>query len=143
MPSFTTQIPDLLNTGPVVDIAVATHPDLLEHLKESGQSIPTPVRALAMIDTGATSTIVKPEIIESLGINPIGEKRISTPSCTDFSCNQYQATILFPNRVAIHISSILEAPLTGQSIQCLIGRDILSRVVFIYNGYANFITFSI
>jgi hypothetical protein len=33
MPSFTTQIPDLLNTGPVVEVAIAPHPDFAEHLK--------------------------------------------------------------------------------------------------------------
>ena len=142
MPSFTTTVSNLRASGPQVEIFVAPSFDLQKYLKENNQNIPEPIRVIGLIDTGSTSSLVKPETIRTLGINPIGEKRINTPSCTDFKCNQYQATIMFPNRIAIQISSLLEAPLTGQNIQCLIGRDILSQAVFIYNGYANLITFS-
>lgn len=35
-----------------------------------------------------------------------------------------------------------EAPLKGQHIQCLVGRDVLQHGVFIYTGYDNSFTLS-
>ena len=39
-------------------------------------------------------------------------------------------------------TTILEVPLQGRHIQCLIGRDVLARGVFIYIGYGNFFSLS-
>jgi hypothetical protein len=38
---------------------------------------------------------------------------------------------------------VIEAPLEGRSIDCLIGRDILARGVFIYLGSGDAFTFAI
>lgn len=46
--------------------------------------------------------------------------------------------------VAFDPIRVAEAPLIGQeNIDCLIGRDILSRGLFLYIGYANTFSFSI
>ncbi len=48
----------------------------------------------------------------------------------------------FPNGVMVHNAVAIEAPLAGQHIQCLIGRDILQHGVLIYVGYMNQFTLS-
>jgi len=96
-----------------------------------------------MIDTGATGTVVKEGIPAQLGINPIGTTLINTPSSMGVSCNQFDVQIIFPyNNINIPSIVITEAPLQGQHIQCLIGRDILQHGVLIYNGYDNSFTLS-
>lgn len=96
-----------------------------------------------MIDTGATSSVVNHQVIEKLTLNPINMVKINTPSSVGVDCYQYGAAIIFPNNVAVETSELIEAPLQGQHIQCLIGRDILKHGVLIYNGYMQTITFSL
>ena len=65
---------------------------------------------------------------------------ISTPTSTNVSCKQFDVQIEFPNNVTVPSIIVTEAPLQGQHIQCLIGRDILQKGVFIYNGHDNSFT---
>jgi hypothetical protein len=44
--------------------------------------------------------------------------------------------MILPNQVVFD-AKVIEAPLQGQHIQCLIGRDVLAHGVLIYIGYAN------
>ena len=111
-------------------------------IEKNNQNIPEPVSAIALIDTGATNSVLKPEIIKKLGLNPIDKVLIATPSCYGVECYQYHAAIMFPNNVIVETSTLIEAPLEGQTINCLIGRDILRHSVFIYNGYVEMLTLS-
>jgi hypothetical protein len=71
-----------------------------------------------------------------LGLTPVGVVPISTPSSIDVPCLLFQMRFLLPSRVTF-VSTVAEVPLQGQSIECLIGRDILSRGLLVYNGTAN------
>lgn len=112
MPSFTTQVPNLRDIGPIVKIRLAVGSIVEEILKRDKQSIPSSVEATAMIDTGATGTVIRAEIIEQLHLKPIGTTLISTPSSTDFRCYEYLMRILFPNNVVVE-TVIIAAPLRG------------------------------
>ena len=48
---------------------------------------------------------------------------------------------MFPNNILAE-TPILEAPLQGQHIQCLIGRDVLADGVFFYIGSSNLFSLS-
>jgi len=141
MPSFTTQIPNMQTVGPVVEVRLAIGTVVEEVLQRSGQSIPTAVQALAMIDTGATATVVREDIVKQLNLNPVGITLINTPSSTNVQCYEYLMRLLFPNNVIVE-SVVIAAPLHGQHIQCLIGRDVLRHGVFIYTGYIDTFTLS-
>jgi predicted aspartyl protease len=141
MPSFTTQIPNMQSVGPVVEVRLAVGTIIEEVLQRTGQSIPVPVQALAMIDTGATGTVVREDIVNQLNLNPVGITLINTPSSTNVQCYEYLMRLLFPNNVIVE-SVVIAAPLHGQHIQCLIGRDVLRHGVFIYTGYMDAFTLS-
>lgn len=143
MPSFTTQIPNLQQIGPVIEVLLSPPKNLIDILKVKKEEVPQPVRLHAMIDTGATNSVVNPAVIKALKINPIGVTKINTPSSVGVECYQYKAGIIFPNNVFVETSELIEAPLQGQHIQCLIGRDILKHGVLIYNGYMRTVTFSL
>ena len=98
---------------------------------------------VAMIDTGASGTVVTPGIIQQLGLAPVGVSKMSTPSTTAaVDAAVYNLGLAFPNGVSLPSVTALEAPLGGQHIQCLIGRDVLQHCVLTYVGYINQYTLS-
>ncbi len=110
-------------------------------LKKAGSQIPGPVPVKGMIDTGATASVIQPHIASTLGLQPVGVVSISTPSSANVPCNQYLVRLVLPNSVVVETLAI-EAPLHGQQVQCLIGRDVLAHGVLVYTGYVNQFTLS-
>lgn len=141
MPSFTSQVPNLQAVGPVVEIKIAVGTAVEAALRKTGSQAPNPVTAVAMIDTGATSSVIRLGLAAQLGLNPVGVTYINTPSSTNVACYEYLVRLVFPNNVVVE-ATVLEAPLQGQHIQCLIGRDVLAHGVFVYIGYGNLFSLS-
>lgn len=109
MPSFTSHIPNLQSVGPVVDIRIAVGTALEAALRTAGTSIPPPVPALAMSDTGATGSVMQHGLAAQLGLNPIGVTSITTPSSTNVACDEYLVRLIFPNNVLFE-TTVLEVP---------------------------------
>ena len=141
MPSFTSQIPNLKQIGPVCQVRIGVSSVTSQVLSSGGESIPPPIEVAALIDTGAGGTCIKPEVVKTLGLVCRGVTQIATPSTKAHSCNLYDVSIHFPNGVLLPTIMAIEAPLEGQNIQCLIGRDVLAHGILIYNGYTD--TFSL
>lgn len=141
MPSFTTQLPNLQAMGPLVEMRIWVGTPVEEELKKADRKIPEPVAARGMIDTGATGSVIQPAIARQLGLHPVGVVSISTPSSENVPCLQYLVRLIFPNNVIVEALAI-EAPLRGQHIQSLVGRDVLAHGVFVYTGYINQFTLS-
>lgn len=58
-----------------------------------------------------------------------------TPTTIDpVLCRQFHVNVYLSAVFAIENIVAIEAPLTGQPFQCLIGRDVLSRGVLTYDG---------
>jgi len=136
LPSFTSQVPNLHAMGPVVQMGIAVGSAVEQALQSAGQPVPQPQNVLAMIDTGATGSVIQNGLAAQLGLNPVGIVQISTPSSANVSCLEYAVRLLFPNNVAFE-TTVIETPLQGQQIRCLIGRDVLSQGVLVYIGYSN------
>lgn len=94
-----------------------------------------------MIDTGASGSVIQQGLPGKLGIQPVGVSYINTPSSTNVRCLEYLVRLVFPNNVVVE-TTIIKAPLQGQSIQCLIGRDVLAHGVLVYIGYGNLFSLS-
>lgn len=94
-----------------------------------------------MIDTGATATVIRQGLATQLGLNPIGVVHINTPSSTNVPCHEFLVRLLFPNNVLVE-TTVIEAALRGQHIECLIGRDVLAHGVLVYIGYGNLFSLS-
>lgn len=141
MPSYTWQVPHLQGVGPIVELRLAVGTAAAEAMKRGGAVVPTPVAVAGMIDTGASGTVIQQGLASRLALNPIGETMITTPSSTNIRCYRYVLRLLFPNNL-VYEGTAIEAPLQGQHIQCLIGRDVLSHGVLIYIGYSNLFSLS-
>jgi hypothetical protein len=141
--SFTIDIPSMVRKGPMLDLEITGREDLLRLVETDSGSIPKSVRAVAMVDTGASKSVFSKELQlpTKLGINPIGVSRISTPSSENVKCFEYSIMVDFQGHAQANINA-LEAPFRGQHIQFLIGRDLLEHGVLVYIGYKNQFTLS-
>jgi predicted aspartyl protease len=141
MPSFTQRIPNLQQIGPVIEVILTPSVPFMQTMGITPSETKA-IKILAMIDTGANGTVIRQGLAAALGINPVGTTLINTPSATNVSCHQFDVQLVFPNNVNIASIVVTEAPLQGQHIQCLIGRDVLQHGVLIYTGYDNSFTLS-
>ena len=88
----------------------------------------------ALIDTGASRTVLTPEAIERVGLPLVDHATLSRAGGED-RVGAHAASIQFPRYklATIEVIQVLCCELPHQPVQCLIGRDILSRWVT-YNG---------
>lgn len=141
MPSFTIQNPNLRRSDPCCEVNITPSSKTIEILKKEGQPIPS-IKILALIDTGASGTAISTKVVQQLHLVARGVTTISTPSTDSHPTNVYDVDLHLPNNVTVYNVQAIEARLTTQNIDCLIGRDVLRHGVLIYNGYATTFTLS-
>jgi predicted aspartyl protease len=141
VPSITASISDLTAIGPVIDLQIAVPIQVEGLLARDQQPLPTPVPASLLVDTGASNTVIQSGIAQRLGLQPVGTVRVNTPSSANVECPQYSVRLLLPKGLVATVTAI-EAPLQGQNIHGLIGRDLLQHGVLVYLGTENQFTLS-
>ena len=133
MPSFEISLPDLKTTGPVLQVFVGPSREVIAAL--GSENVAAPIAISALIDTGASATVITPETAMVLSLHSVGAISIHTPTTIEpVMCRQFHVNVYLSSTYAIENIVVVEAPLTGQSFQCLIGRDVLSRGVLTYDG---------
>lgn len=138
MPTFTSTVADLLASGPGLQISVGPSRELINALTPLGVRVAPPQLIAAVIDTGAHSTVLNPDVVSRLGIKPVGVAAIVTPSTTAaLICNRYHINVYFSEDFVVENVFAIEAPMGGVPYQCLIGRDILRGATLTYAGPHN------
>jgi len=143
MPSVTIDSPNLEADGPILEVHFLISSELEKKYMEEKKSVPNPVITKSLIDTGATSCVIQEEIPKKLNLQPIGEINMNTPSSKGNKCFQYYMRMAIPSHGLIYEGAFIAAPLEGQDISCLIGRDVLKSSILIYIGNKNQFTLSI
>jgi len=145
MPHFTLQTePD----GPIVSAAVFVSSARAAALSQMGQSLPVPGLVRALVDTGASFTAIEPAVLRELSLTPTGTIEIATPSTGrgTFTTETYDIDFAIgagPEETPFLITNLRVAAAElylRQGIHALIGRDILQRLIIIYNGSTNHFT---
>ena len=136
MPFLTFRKNSLRFEGPVIEIMICPAQPVIQQIKKEGRQPPA-FNAIALIDTGATSTCISPEIVEKLGLISFDVQEVHTAA-------GQSEQFLYDIGVGLPISQpnilSVQAPcadLSGQPFQVLLGRDILSMCSFFYNGTDN------
>jgi hypothetical protein len=132
VPSFHVESADLWNDGPLVEVRVGLTAAAEAANTQAGQSNAAPVKASALIDTGASHSAVRAGLLGPLGLHPVGVISISTPSSHGVQCPLYAVRVTLPQ--GFIDTTVSEVPLQGQNIDALIGRDILRYGILIYQG---------
>lgn len=147
MPSFIQQMQNLKQNGPVIPVKVWLAKPIRELLVQQNKTLPQPIQINALIDSGASNTSISPRVTQQLGLIPHGLTHMLTagkPTLVNVYDVNIDIGIPFKTQIIFDPISVAESPLSGQiNIDCLIGRDILSKGVFIYIGYVNTFSFSI
>lgn len=118
----------------MVGVQIEVPEALSKQLAASGQSVPQPVTGMALIDTGATMTAVDTSVVAALGVNPVGVVPVGTAGGP-------ATQPVYPIRLQIqgvglvlNFSRVTGAPLKPMNLVALLGRDVLSRMILIYDG---------
>jgi hypothetical protein len=136
MPSLTGPIG---HWGPMIDLKVMQTPHHAESLKALNRPVAQPSTCRALIDTGASTSVLDFRLVRSLDLLFRDTVIVHTPSTG--SRREYRDTY----DVYFVIGEQTDKPLTGsltivvselaeQNFYALIGRDILSRCVLTYDG---------
>lgn len=139
MPHLGVQITPL---GPVLSVYVSASGPRQQAILKAGGTIPVPVLAHLLVDTGAGLTAIDCAIFTQLGLVPTGTVAIHTPSTNGVphSVNQYDVTLLIPSNkpgiVAHNINAlpVIDGNFKVQGIDGLLGRDVLGETRMIYCG---------
>lgn len=134
MPPLTIRLPGLQQLGPCIQVELGVGSARVAALQVAGHAVPAPVPVTAMIDTGAAATVVGASVAQQLGLSPVGAVLVNTAVVTGVLCYQYQARVLLASGALLAECVVIAAPLRGRRFQCLIGRDLLARATFFYNG---------
>ncbi|HYK03796.1 MAG TPA: retropepsin-like aspartic protease [Thermoanaerobaculia bacterium] len=138
MPIYKSAVTDLAALGPSIQVAIGPSRELIAAFAPFGKELSAPHSVTALIDTGAHTTVLTPELAARLRIEPVGKAPISTPSTTRaIMCDRYHVNVYFDEGFVVENVFAIEAPMGGVPYQCLIGRDILRLATLLYDGPEN------
>lgn len=125
--------------GAVVEVLVSITSQRQEALSKDGKTIPSPIQVPALIDTGADASCVDSSIVASLQLNPTGCVNIHTPSTQGIphASFQYDVKLILAHKDLSFVfqpTPILEARFDQQRAKVILGRDVLSCCLFVYDG---------
>ena len=102
-------------------------------MRVDGEEVPS-ASALALIDTGASGTLIQTAIVAGLNFVSLGTVFLRTASTIEpLARDQYRIRLVLSEDIAFEVE-VVEAPLTGQGIQGLIGWDALQFLKLTYDG---------
>ena len=120
--------------GPVLAVQIEVPQALAKQLAAQGQAVPQPVTGFALVDTGATISAVDQNVIGQLGVSTIGLANMGTAGGP-------QQQNLYPIRMVLtqlafplEFEAVPGAALAGTGFIALLGRDVLTRMILIYDG---------
>jgi hypothetical protein len=142
---LTIVLPDLEGTGPILDVQLGNSPTGQRALRQHGQTVPAPILVRALIDTGSDMCALDAGLAATLRLSLIGMQFLSGGfaggSAALTAVPEYSAAIAFSHGVVLDITAN-EVPLPG-GLQLLIGRDLLAKAHFAYDGLGNSFTLTV
>jgi len=110
------------------------------HVQSFEEGGDAPITVTALWDTGASCSLIRPEVAERLGLTAFSMTRMSTPSGKDIPTNVYAINLYLPNNVGFRDVRVLEG-IPGDC-DILIGMDVIGEGDFAVSNYNGKTTFS-
>jgi predicted aspartyl protease len=126
---------ELQQEGPCIFISISAPQLEVEEGRKVGLEYPPPFRVRALIDTGASITVVNPQVVQTCKLRQTGYAEIVAAGSSG-RYTEHAAAIQFPDNglEGFELIRLVACPIVRQPVSCLIGRDILRRWVLTYNG---------
>ena len=140
----------LMVLGPQISVDIMPPLVVEKWAKSTGKEVKQAFNLGALIDTGASVTGIDESVLNQLGYPLIGVSSLSTPSGTSRT-GVYMVRLVIPSqkdsrfpanipRIIIDNVRVIAVKLERQPYRVLLGRDVLSRMVMVYNGPQALIT---
>lgn len=131
----------LSSSGPVVQVAIGVSLPRRDALVKASKVVPEEVMANLLVDTGASHSCLDKTILAPLGLSATGVIQVHTPSTGKKAqqFRQYDVAVLLyheDNSRLLATVPVTEVDLSAQGIDGLLGRDILSQCLMVYDGRA-------
>ncbi len=128
------------SSGPIIDVWLAVSAPKRRAMVAGGQQPAPAIKLQFIIDTGADTSMVADQHMRSLGIAARGSREIltSTTDARGTPCDTYDVELSIHTfgepPFVVPALEILGRPLFNLSIDGMLGRDVLSRVVLTIDG---------
>ena len=142
MPAFTATVRDLCHEGAVLALRIGVGVDAEAALLRTGHPVPAAQSVRALIDIGAGRSLIRRGLAAQLGLTPVGVVEIDTPSSTDLEAAEYRVRFWLDHTIGLEVTA-LEAPIPGDRLGALLGRDVLASAVLLYDGPSNRFTLTL
>jgi class 3 adenylate cyclase/predicted aspartyl protease len=103
--------------------------------KFAHRELKRPYTVTALIDTGASRTVISPQLATTCGLQQTGRVRISSVGrITDQP--EFSGAIHFPDQALRGFDpvTLVACPLPTPDVACILGRDVLAKWRLTYNG---------
>jgi hypothetical protein len=137
MPHFTL---DIERSGAMLDVGIGISESRRERMMLAGLPVPRLRMVRALIDTGASGTVVDASIPPLLGIEPTSTIRIHTSTTRGSPVEHpvFDLSIWLIHQQSQQVWDrslpIAAADLRTQGLGLLLGRDVLAECLMIYDG---------
>ena len=141
MPHLTLQF--VQSRGVIVDVLLGVSSARLNALTKLHQAVPSPIRARALVDTGASGTVIDASCVKALQLSPTGVSNVRTPSTgvNPVQHFSYDVSLVLVSPVLSRtwfVVPVTESPSHAvQGFEVLLGRDILGECLCVYDGRAS------
>jgi len=115
--------------GPYLEVTIIPPKIIGEELEKEGKEIPN-AKVKALIDAGASISVILPEIAEKVGLVHTGYQKIT-------SVQDERLQPVYFGTIAFSWGGAKETPLVACPLKhfgCLIGRDVLTHWYLTYDG---------
>lgn len=131
----------LISDGPVLQIQIGVTLDEMDFASVSGEPVSRPLKIRALIDTGASLTVINPEVANRCRLRQTGFQLLSAAG-SEGRYPSFSASISFPGSSLRGFDPVpvVACKLPRQSIACLIGRDLMARWSLEYDGRTGEVT---
>jgi hypothetical protein len=87
-----------------------------------------------LIDTGASRSAVRGDVLHELGLEPSDEVPVSTPTQKGASARLYTVRLRLPGAPILDDWTVLDLPAGTRGVDGLLGRDVLAAGLFVVHG---------
>jgi gag-polyprotein putative aspartyl protease len=126
---------ELQQDGPRIFISISTTAFELKEGRAVGLEFPEPVQITALLDTGASITVINPQLAQTCKLRQTGFAELLAAGSSG-RYPEHAAAISFPRYglKSLEVIKVVACPIVRQPYSCLIGRDIMSRWELSYDG---------
>jgi hypothetical protein len=130
--------------GPATKVTIGMTGSASEAAARDGKAVPAPAPGGALIDTGATFSLLDEQLIAELGLQPVGRIDLASSDAVRTEL-RYDAELVFEDVMSVEVIASIarlrrprDSPIPGYD--ALIGRDALANAIMTYDGIHETIT---